>query len=172
MDKELEISNLVNDSLKDIKSSRNNSMDERIDFLESVMVEHFPLVHCPLNHRFTKGLYVREIFMPAGSLITSKIHKTQHQYFVLKGSVSVWIDGGEEHHIEAPYIGITEPGTRRVLYVWEDCIWATAHPNPDDENLEQIEERIIEKHDNPLLIEEFKKKQKELTLFNNKTIKL
>jgi len=172
MDKELEINNLISDSLKKEELSIDYSMNERVDFLESVMAENFPLVHCPLNHRFTEGLYVREIFMPAGSLITSKIHKTQHQYFVLKGAVSVWIDGGEEHYIEAPYIGVTEPGTRRVLYVWEDCIWATAHPNPDNEDLEQIEERIIEKHNNPLLMEEFKKKQKELTLFNNKTLKL
>jgi len=135
---------------------------QKIDELESMIIDNFPLVDCPLVHRFTEGLYVREIFMPAGSLITSKIHKTQHQYFILKGAVSVWIDEGVEQYLEAPYIGVTEPGTRRVLYVWEDCIWATSHPNPDNENLEQIEERIIEKHDNPLLSEEIKNKLKEL----------
>ena len=132
------------------------SIDERIDELEKAMVDNFEVIDCPLNHRFTDGLYVREIFMPAGSLITSKIHKTQHQYFILKGSVSVWIDGGEEHFIEAPYIGVTEPGTRRVLYVWEDCIWATSHPNPGNETLEQIEERIIEKRDNHLISDDIK----------------
>jgi hypothetical protein len=150
----------------------NKTTNEKIDELESVMVENFPLINCPLNHRFTEGLYVREIFMPSGSLITSKIHKTQHQYFILKGAVSVWIDEGEEVYLEAPYIGVTEPGTRRVLYVWEDCIWATAHPNPDNENLEEIEERIIEKHDNKLLPQEVKDKLKELLLLNNKITKL
>jgi len=150
----------------------NKTKNERIDELEAAMVENFPLINCPLNHRFTEGMYVREIFMPAGSLITSKIHKTQHQYFILKGAVSVWIDEGEEAYLEAPYIGITEPGTRRVLYVWDDCIWATSHPNPDNENLEQIEERIIEKHDNTLLPQEVKDKLKELLLLNNKTINI
>jgi hypothetical protein len=144
------------------------SMDEKIDQLEVYMAENFPIIDCPLVHRFTEGLYVREIFMPAGSLITSKIHKTQHQYFILKGSVSVWIDEGEEIFLEAPYIGITQPGTRRVLYVWEDCIWATSHPNPDNETLEEIEERIIEKHDNPLLPDNVKKHIKELQLLNDK----
>lgn len=137
-------------------------IDERIDELEKAMVDNFEVIDCPLNHRFTDGLYVREIFMPAGSLITSKIHKTQHQYFILKGSVSVWIDGGEEHFIEAPYIGVTEPGTRRVLYVWEDCIWATSHPNPDNETVEQIEERIIEKRDNHLISDDIKKILKQI----------
>jgi hypothetical protein len=146
------------------------TMGQKIDELESMIIDNFALADCPLVHRFTEGLYVREIFMPAGSLITSKIHKTQHQYFILKGAVSVWIDEGVEQYLEAPYIGVTEPGTRRVLYVWEDCIWATSHPNPDNENLEQIEERIIEKHDNPLLSEEIKNKLKELNSLNNKTI--
>ena len=67
------------------------TMNQMIDELEATMVDNFPLADCPLVHRFTEGLYVREIFMPAGSLITSKIHKTQHQYFILKGAVSVWI---------------------------------------------------------------------------------
>ena len=123
-----------------------------IDELESAMLNNFAQVECPLTHRFTEGLYVREIFMPAGTLITSKIHKTQHQYFVLQGKAIVWIDGKEEL-IEAPHIGITEPNTQRVLYILEDCVWATSHPNPDNETVEQIEERILEKHDNLLLTE-------------------
>lgn len=146
------------------------TMNQKIDELESVMVENFELIECPLVHRFTDGLYTREIFMPAGSLITSKIHKTQHQYFIMTGAVSVWIDEGEEQYLQAPYVGITEPGTRRVLYVWEDCTWITSHPNPDNENLEEIEARIIEKHDNPLLPQGVKDLMKELNSQNSKTI--
>lgn len=133
------------------------SKTKSIDELESVMLDNFEAVDCPLTHRFTDGLYVREIFMPAGTLITSKIHKTQHQYFVLQGKVIVWIDG-VEHLIEAPYIGVTEPNTRRVLYILEDCIWATSHPNPDNETVEQIEDRILDKHENVLLSEVNKNK--------------
>jgi hypothetical protein len=146
--------------------------DLRIDELEATMLNNFSMINCPLVHRFTEGLYVREIFMPAGSLITSKIHKTQHQFFILKGAVSVWNNDGEEVYLEAPYIGTTEPGTRRVLYIWEDCIWATSHPNPDNETVEEIEERIIEKYDNPLLSEKLKQKLKEINSSNSKTISL
>jgi hypothetical protein len=146
--------------------------DLRIDELEATMLNNFSMINCPLVHRFTEGLYVREIFMPAGSLITSKIHKTQHQFFILKGAVSVWNNDGEEVYLEAPYIGTTEPGTRRILYIWEDCIWATSHPNPNNETVEEIEERIIEKYDNPLLSEELKQKLKEINSSNSKTISL
>lgn len=144
------------------------TMDDKIDELEATMLENFPMIDCPLVHRFTEGLYSRQIFMPSGSLITSKIHKTEHQYFILKGAVSVWIDEGVEEYLEAPYVGTTFPGTRRVLYIWEDCIWVTVHANPDNENEVEIEERIIEKHDNPLLSQQIKNKLKELHLSNNK----
>lgn len=63
-----------------------------IDRLEQAMMNH-PAADCPLRHFFTPGLYCREITMPAGAIITSKIHMTQHQYTVSKGRCSVWIEG-------------------------------------------------------------------------------
>ena len=139
----------------DKKEIAKRSLADNIDELELALLENFPIANCTTNHVFTDGMYVRETTMPSGSLITSKIHKTQHTYFVMKGKAIVWIDG-VEHLIEAPYIGITEPNTRRVLFILEECTWATSHPNPDNENLEQIEDRIIEKHDNPYLSIEIK----------------
>jgi len=136
----------------DTKEISKTVTEKSIDELECVMLDNFPAIDCPVINRFTDGMYVREIFMPKGAFITSKIHKTQHQYFILKGKAIVWIDGVEQF-LEAPHIGITEAGTRRVLYILEDTIWATAHPNPDNENLEQLEERIIQKNDNPYIPE-------------------
>jgi hypothetical protein len=63
--------------------------DERVDELEHFMVENYEVIECPLVHRFTPGMYIREIFMPAGSLITSKIHKTEHPYTISKGKFAV-----------------------------------------------------------------------------------
>ena len=97
-------------------------------------------------------MYIREIFMPAGSLVTSKIHKTEHPFTVSKGKVAVSIDGKDWEEFEAPYTGVTKPGTRRILYIIEDCIWTTYHVNQSDsQDLEEIEERLIEKRDNNLL---------------------
>ncbi len=139
------------------------SNDNVIDELEAVILSNFDVVDCPVKHIFTNGMYIREIFMPAGSLITSKIHKTEHPYTVSYGVVAVSIDGGDWDQITAPYTGITKPGTRRVLYVIEDCIWTTYHPLEDmksefnDLNVEEqekivnkIEEKILEPHINLL----------------------
>jgi len=126
--------------------------DDRVDELEAFMADNYQTIDLPLVHRFTSGMYIREIFMPAGSLVTSKIHKTEHPFTVSKGKVAVSIDGKEWEEFEAPYTGITKPGTRRILYIIEDCIWTTYHVNQSDsQDLEEIEERLIEKRENDLL---------------------
>lgn len=130
-------------------------VNDCIDALEAALLERYPKIECPLNHSFGDGLYVREIFMPAGSKLTSKIHKKRHPYFVMQGKVNVWIDGKGWQLIEAPFFGWTNPGTRRVLDVIDDTFWITCHANPDDtEDLEIIEQRIIEPHTNNLLANE------------------
>ena len=137
--------------------------DDRLDELEVAMLENCEPVHCLTTHKFTDGMYIREIFMPAGSLITSKIHKTEHPYIVSYGKVAVSIDSEDWDEITAPYTGITKPGTRRVLYILEDCIWTTFHRIDDmkseyneiseeeKENIvKEIEEKILEPHVNYL----------------------
>lgn len=99
---------------------------------------------CPLEHTFTPGLYTRQIFMPARSVIVSKIHKTEHPFIISKGRVSVWTDEGVQE-LSAPHQGITKPGTRRLLVVHEDTIWTTFHAGPEN-TPEEFERRIIQKH--------------------------
>lgn len=98
---------------------------------------------CPLEHSFGDGIYVRKIFMPKGTLIISKIHKFLHPYFVLTGKASVLTEKGIEL-IEAPYHGMTLPGTKRALFIHEDMIWITVHVT-DKTDLKEIEKEIIAK---------------------------
>lgn len=79
------------------------------------------------RHDFCPGLYARTIFMKAGSVIVSKIHKTQHFFVVAQGSCTVVDSHGDRKFIAAPYLGVTMPGTERALHIHEDCIWTTFH---------------------------------------------
>jgi len=97
----------------------------------------------PLKHTFVDGAYVREIFMPKGMLIVSKLHKITHPYFVMKGDVSVFTEEGIVR-IKAPYYGVTKAGTKRVLYIHEDTLWVTVHVTQETD-LVKIEEEIISK---------------------------
>lgn len=130
--------------------------NQKIDLLEMEM-QNYPIPECPLKHTLTEDQYIREIFMPAGTLITSQIHNTEHPYFILEGVVTVWTEKDGEQILQAPYSGITKPGTRRILVTHENVRWATVHKRLPNETIEQIEQRIIEKHDNPFLEDYMKK---------------
>jgi len=104
---------------------------------------------CPLKHTFVDGAYVREIFMPKGVLITSKIHKICHPYFVMKGDCSVLTEDGVIR-IKAPHWGVTKPATKRILYIHEDTVWITVHVTKH-KDLKMIEEEIIAKSFDELL---------------------
>lgn len=121
---------------------------DRMDILEA-KVAAMPQGYAPLVHRFTPGLYIREIFMPAGSIVTSRRHLTTHPFVVSQGSVEVIYENGSTQIIDAPYSGITQAGTRRALRVIEDTIWTTFHVTDKTDPVE-IENEITE-CTNPLL---------------------
>ena len=90
-----------------------------IDALEKLMLDELPPAVEELQHVHTPGIYGRKWSAKAGTIWVTRIHKVEHQFVVLKGRVSVWVDGKEVIY-EAGYNGITKPGTRRILYLWED----------------------------------------------------
>lgn len=119
-----------------------------LDMLDVLTVNSEHSINPPLTHRFTPGLYIREIHMPAGSLITSKIHNTEHPFIISKGTVTVMTEDGE-FKLQAPHTGITKPGTRRLLFCHTDVVWTTIHAITDGETVEEIENRILLKHESP-----------------------
>lgn len=134
----------VSDSLAE-SLSRRASEHEGLNALEVEMMKH-PAAEMPLEHRFTPGLYTRQILHPAGVLSATKIHKTEHQFIVSQGRALVSTGDGQWHEIQAPYHGITKPGTRRVIYALEDMVLTTMHPTSKTD-LGEIEEDLIYKHD-------------------------
>lgn len=105
-----------------------------------------------LTHKFLR-LYIRTLEMKRGTVWSSKIHKTRHTFSITKGRVAVWTEREGWARYQAPYSGITEPGTKRFLVIEEDCVWSTFHET-DKTDVDEIEKDIIEFHENPLLTAE------------------
>lgn len=121
------------------------SVRGRVDLLQHELGK-LPQADLPLHHFFTPGLYSREIFMPAGSMIVSRIHKTTHPFVISMGHVAVWTEEGGMVELRAPHTGITRPGTRRILYTFEDTIWTTFHVTPETD-LDKLQEELTETPD-------------------------
>ena len=125
-----------------------------------------PLVDHPLVHRWTPGLYIRQITIPSGNLQTTRTHTSKHPFFVLRGRALIRGPEGVTEII-APFSGITEIGTRRVLFAGyldpqtgelmagEDVVWITVHAiTPEEEaeldeakRVEMIERRLTVRHE-------------------------
>tara|TARA_R110002020_G_scaffold176568_2_gene368883 strand:+ start:826 stop:1320 length:495 start_codon:yes stop_codon:yes gene_type:complete len=150
---------------KDIKIK---NRDDLIDKVEKMLIDSGSPIAFPLVHRFTDNMYIREITMPKGSLLTSKIHNTNHPFVVTKGKCKVF-DGDDVMDIEAPYTGITEKDTRRVLYIEEETVWTTFHVT-DKKDVDEIEKEIIKPHENNLVDKKIYENIKKITVSNEKTI--
>jgi len=101
---------------------------------------------CPLTHSFAPEMYVREIQIPAGTLLVGKIHKNAHPNFLMAGKVSVFTEDGGTEHLTAPCYMISPAGTKRVVYTHEDTAWVTVHHNPENTtDLERLEDHVIAK---------------------------
>jgi len=103
-----------------------------------------------LEHKFADGTYIRTITMPKNMIIMSAIHLIEHPFFVMKGSATVISDEGIQL-IEAPYQGITKPGTQRVLYIHEECVWTTVHATNKSKVEDVVEDVIAKDYNHPIL---------------------
>jgi hypothetical protein len=100
-------------------------------------------VDCPVTHRYAPGVYLREIFMPAGSIVIGKIHKTEHFNILLSGSCLLRHDDGTVERLESPRTFVSKAGVQKVLYILTDMTWQTVHVT-DETDLEKLEELLIE----------------------------
>ena len=117
------------------------SVRERLDALEKELLTH-PQVEIPPRHYFAKGLYAREITIPAGTLLTGKIHTTQHLNIISQGDISVLTENGPKR-VQAPCTLVSPPGTKRAGYAHTDTVWTTIHANPDDLTNPDVLESIL-----------------------------
>lgn len=116
--------------------------NRKIEQAEKALLE-FPQLDCPLTHKFAPGVYLREIFMPAGTIVIGHEHKTAHFNVVLAGRARVMMDGVVEE-IVAPCTFVSQPGVRKVLYILEDMRWATVHPTKET-RIDKLERKLVKK---------------------------
>ena len=106
-------------------------------------MREFPQLELTTVHYFCKGMYVRELQIPEGVLLTGKTHKTEHVCILSKGEVTVWTETGMQR-VSAPFTMVSGEGTKRVLLAHSDSVWTNIHVNPDNEtDLDKLEDALI-----------------------------
>lgn len=96
-----------------------------------------------LRHYFAPGLYARECFVPAGAVVTGKIHLFDCLNVVL-GDITVYSPGEPGRRITGMETFRSSAGTKRAVFAHTDTWWTTFHPNPDDEtDIPSLERRFV-----------------------------
>lgn len=117
------------------------SRDRRVDALEATLRTLPPVDMKVVNH-FSKGVYARELHIPAGTCLTGKIHKFENLNILSQGEITVFLEDGSTMRLKAPHTVVSPPGTRRAAYAHTDVIWTTIH-GTDDTDLEVIERTFV-----------------------------
>lgn len=104
------------------------------------------------THHFADGIYGRELFIPAGTVLTGKIHRHSTLNLLIQGDITVTTPEGMKR-IQAPAVFVSPPGTKKAGYAHTDTRWVNVHPTKITD-LAAIEAKFIVPEELPALTTE------------------
>lgn len=107
------------------------AMREKVQALEAA-VSLLPQVDCPVRHYFAPGLYAREMTIPAGTVVTGAVHKTENLIVVSMGRLRIVTEDGTRE-VRAGDTLICQAGMKNAVVALEDSRWTNFMANPANE---------------------------------------
>lgn len=98
---------------------------------------------CPVTHRFGPNIYIREVFIPAGTFSIGHYQTTEHLNIMLKGRVTMVNEDGSHTELVAPQTFVSKPG-RKIGYIHEDMIWQNVY-STNETDVEKLEAAYLNK---------------------------
>lgn len=120
----------------------NKDLNESILAMEDLIVRECEPAEIKWIHRFTPGMYAREMIVEEDTLITGVMHKTEHLSIFLEGSILVATGNGETEILHAPIIQIAQPGLKRAGIALSQVRWITVHPT-DETDVAKCEKQFF-----------------------------
>lgn len=127
-----------------IAPARGPSYDQ-IRELERRILRDCAPVECEVAHHFADQVYGREMRIPAGTVLTGKIHRHATLNILAQGTIRVTTADGSVRELTAPAVFVSPPGCKKVGLALTDVVWINAHPNiTNTQDLDAIEAAMIE----------------------------
>jgi hypothetical protein len=114
---------------------------EQIDRLQAAMA-CMPQVEMITNHYWAGGMYCRELFIPAGTLVVGKVHKREHFFLVTKGTLKVVSEFGDAL-LTAPSVVTAPAGIKRAGVAITDVVCCNLHVTVE-RDLDKLEKELVE----------------------------
>jgi hypothetical protein len=100
-----------------------------------------PQVDLPITHYQIPGVYARSMFIPAGTILTGKIHNHESIAILAQGTIRI-TNGTESYVLSAPKVMVDSPGVKRLGYAETDVTFITVH-RTDNVEIEAIEDELV-----------------------------
>lgn len=127
-----------------------NSVGTRDKVFEiEALMKDMPQLELKVVHYFSKGVYARELHIPAGTVLVGEIHKFRNLNILSCGRIQVSTEDGIIE-VEAPFTVVSPAGTKRIARALVDCVWTTIH-GTDETDLNSIEKTFIAKSEDEWL---------------------
>lgn len=118
------------------------SMRQKVDRIQQELTK-LPQYEPKTTHRFHAGMYCREVWRKKGVLVVGKVHKKEHFYLIVSGTVCITDGQGEPQRITGPHMIESAPGTKRAVYAETDVLCMTFH-RTDATTVEAAEAELVE----------------------------
>jgi hypothetical protein len=120
---------------------------QRVENLQR-KISKLPQYEPKTTHTFHAGMYCREVWRPAGVLVVGKVHKKEHFYLIVSGTVAITTDDGVQL-VTGPHLLCSTPGTKRAVYAETDALCMTFHV-VDAKTIEDAEAELVETDENDM----------------------
>ena len=117
------------------------SMVNKVKALQAE-VSKLPQYEPATKHYFHGGMYCREVFRHAGVLVVGAVHKKEHFYLIVSGTVAITADDGVQE-VTGPHLFSSKPGTKRAVYAMTDALCMTFHAI-EAKTVEDAEAELVE----------------------------
>jgi hypothetical protein len=117
-------------------------MRQKVESLQQELAK-LPQYEPKTKHYFHGGMYCREVFRHAGVLVVGAIHKKEHFYLIVSGTVAITDGEGNVQEFTGPHLFSSKPGTKRAVYALTDAVCMTFHAT-EATTVEDAEATLVE----------------------------
>jgi hypothetical protein len=135
--------------IKDTGLTNPESMLNKVKTLQ-MELSKLPQYQPETKHYFHGGMYCREVFRHAGVLVVGAVHKKEHMYLIVSGTVSITTDDGVQT-VNGPHLFLSKPGTKRAVFAETDALCMTFHAM-EEKSVEEAEAELVEVEDNTMYL--------------------
>jgi hypothetical protein len=124
-----------------VKQDINSLLSQKVEVLLAKSLE-LPQIDCQTKHYFGPSIYIREVTMPAGSIVIGKPHRKEHMCVMLQGKMIIVDADGNKKELVAPLTFVGGAG-RKVAYILETTVFQNILAT-DETDIDVLENMLVD----------------------------